>query len=132
MKPSTAELAASLKLDPTTATSCDQVINPLLELLREGKVDDVQTAIAAIDDDTVHTVGRRTCERWVGYMQSGFAIGAMALMAGAYSADTSQTIVRSHTSEKDLLSQLESMFMADYRRREADLRAKIDLRAKVD
>jgi hypothetical protein len=111
---------ADLFLPAETAAECDQAINPLIILMREEKVDEAAAQIALIDDDTVHTIGRRVCERWVNNIQSGIAVGALAILA---SESTGQTIVQNHASERELLAILENMFMADYSRRSLERRA---------
>ncbi len=110
----TGKSTADLFLPTETAAECDQIINPLVFLMRENKTDEVAAQIALIDNDIVHTIGRRVCERWVNNIQCGVAVGVLAILA---SESTGQTIVQNHTSERELLAILESMFMAEYDRR---------------
>jgi hypothetical protein len=118
-------LVAELNLPAETAGDCDRIINPLLILLREGKTDEACGQLQMIDDDIVHTVGRRTCERWVAYEQTRFAVGMLSLAAVTYgSLETSENIQRNHTDEKTLLLQLEGMFMREYSRRNEERRRK--------
>jgi hypothetical protein len=120
---SSADRVAGLYLPAETAADCDRTIDPLLALLREGKEDEARLQIQTIDDDVVHTVGRRTCERWVAYKQTEIGAGMLALAAIAYgSPQTSQNIQRNHADEQRLLSRLEGMFMCEYDRRAEERR----------